>query len=197
MSEPIEQPKRPPTEEDFIRYGGRVGAAIAFWMSLIPLCLLLLLSDGIHAKDIISLIMEIIGSIIVGVLISIGPVLLLSAGGYSLGKMAAKCASVNSAILLGTIVFSLIALVVFTPFFIWIHEVRLTRSDLLFFFLLYAILVAFFSLISSIAAIYVRDYRQFQRKRWIPQFTLQEMFIVFFLLSVIISALSSIPVLPL
>ena len=51
------------------------------------------------------------------------------------------------------------------------------------------------SLASDIAAIYVRDYWKVQRKRWIPQLTVNEMIIVFTLVSVIIIALTTLSVL--
>jgi prepilin-type N-terminal cleavage/methylation domain-containing protein len=47
------------------------------------------------------------------------------------------------------------------------------------------------SLVSGVAAIYVRDYRQFQRFRLFPQFTLQELMIVMTLVAIISSAIAS------
>jgi hypothetical protein len=68
----------------------------------------------------------------------------------------------------------------------------LFRNDIIYMLSLLAIVTSFGALISGISAIYVRDYRNIQRKRLIPQFTLLELFIIFTLLTVIISATSSI-----
>jgi hypothetical protein len=62
-------------------------------------------------------------------------------------------------------------------------------------FIFFAIITASGSLVSGLAAINVRDRRESGRTRLIPQFTLQEIFIVFTIVSVIISAMTSAAVL--
>jgi len=55
----------------------------------------------------------------------------------------------------------------------------------------FTILTASGAVVAGLAAIVVRDRREFGRARPIPQFTLQEIFIVFTIVSIIISALAS------
>ncbi|MCC6125661.1 MAG: hypothetical protein IT426_11910 [Pirellulales bacterium] len=57
------------------------------------------------------------------------------------------------------------------------------------------LVVASGALISGMAAIVVRDYRQFGRTRFFPQFTLQELMIVTTLVGIILSTLSTMVIL--
>jgi hypothetical protein len=191
-------------DEDYIKRGERVGAAIVFWLTFPPCCLMCLAS----VVDLFSGASRFSGTSSIDkifVVITVLPfagvsIWTLTAAGSLLGKAAAKCQSVKSAFLWGAFLSGptilCLIFILLLPFFIFSHVDQFTRKDLIPLFFVLTIISAFGSFISGLAAIYVRDYRQFQRKRWIPQFTLQEIFIVFTIISVIISAMTTLAVLP-
>jgi hypothetical protein len=174
-------------DDDFIKRGGSVGANCAFWISLILISLFFLLN--IKSREDARMLAP-------GVPCSIFISFLMVGVGYLLGRSAAKRPSVNSAFLSGAIVSGLfVLLVIYCPFLLLTIGKPLTREAIIFMLLLLAFGVSFGSLLSGISAIYIRDYRKFQRQRSIPQFTLLEFFIVFTILAVIISAMTSIAML--
>jgi hypothetical protein len=112
------------------------------------------------------------------------------AAGNHLGGMAAKCTNAINAFWRGASS-GLIAIALSFPFLLLFSFIIRSSQDLFFLLCLYAFLTFSGSLVAGVAAIYIRDYRQFQRKRWIPQFSLQEMFIVFTLISMKIACLTA------
>jgi hypothetical protein len=184
-------------DDDFIKRGERVGSAFVFWLTFPPCCwmclaLLVDLFSGTSSIDKIFVVITVLP--IAGV-----SIWTLTAAGSFLGKAAARCRSVNAAFIWGGFISGLtifsITFVLLFPFFLLSHFDLFPRKDLIPLFFVLSIISAFGSLISGLAAIYVRDYRQSQRKRWIPQFTLQEIFIVFTIVSIISSAMTSVAVL--
>lgn len=172
-------------DDDFIKRGGSVGATIAFWLTIALFCLFVVLIIN-ASGDSMALGMVLPFSIFIA--------LLMAGVGYLLGKLAATCPSVNTAFLKGAILIGLVVVLgIFLPILIMTKlGTLLFRNDIIYMLSLLAIVTSFGALISGISAIYVRDYRNIQRKRLIPQFTLLELFIIFTLLTVIISATSSI-----
>jgi hypothetical protein len=117
--------------------------------------------------------------------------------GFFAGREGARCKSVNSAFLWGAILCGLATLVCFPILFLtYFRLIRIYTSGIFILSaLFFTILTASGSLVSGMAAIAVRDRRESGRNRLIPQFTLQEIFILFTIASIIISAMSSVAVL--
>ena len=178
-------------DDDFIKRGGRVGAVIAFGMTFAPCCLVFLFLSGNSADK--------LGVVIGGLTCTLLSTIIMASCGSLLGKSAARRPSVNAAFLQGAIISGLtifgITIIILAPHLLHYQLEVFSRNELLHLFCLLIILTASGTLISGLAAIYVRDYRQSQTKRWIPQFTLQEMIVVFTIISIIISAMTSFAVL--
>jgi hypothetical protein len=124
--------------------------------------------------------------------------LLVAPLGYFWGKDAAMCRSIWIAFLRGAGFCGAIAGAI--TMLVWIGSFLMqTRRDS--FFELCAMLFSrgfalacFGAFLSGVSAIYVRDFRALQRSRLLPQFTMQEMLVIFTLLGIIISiTTSSIP----
>ncbi|MCC6127213.1 MAG: hypothetical protein IT426_19805 [Pirellulales bacterium] len=185
--------------DDFIKRGGSAGAAIAFWMTLAVLFLAFLIKcswlvDSI--RDSKLSLGEKIGVMLIGFSCSMFVALPAAGVGYLMGKSAARCRSANMAFLQGAIFPGAILLGLSITFFLAsVFQLDYSRSDLTNALGLFAIFTASSSLLFGLVAIYVRDYRQTGRKRPIPQFTLLEMLLVFTIIAVIISAITSIVVL--
>jgi hypothetical protein len=110
--------------------------------------------------------------------------------GICLGHMASKCKTTPSAFFRGACGSCLFAFFFFFPAFLaqYADFSKFPFSQHPYFFSCFlAIFVAQGSLLTGVAAIYVRDYWKFKRKRWIPQFSLREMLICFTLISVVIA----------
>jgi hypothetical protein len=117
--------------------------------------------------------------------------------GFFAGREGARRTSVNAAFLWGGVLCGL-ATVICLPvlYFTYFKYIRMYTSGIVAISsIFFAILAASGALVSGLAAIMVRDRRESGRNRVIPQFTLQEIFIVFTIASVIISALASAAVL--
>jgi hypothetical protein len=117
--------------------------------------------------------------------------------GFFAGREGARCKTVNAAFLRGAILCGLATLICLpTLFFTYFRAIKMYTSGFFILCLIFiAIITASGALVSGLAAIAVRDCREFGRARLIPQFTLQEIFIVFTIVSIIISAMTSVAVL--
>jgi hypothetical protein len=104
--------------------------------------------------------------------------------GMYLGYKASRYQTTTSAFLQGALISGLIAIIPFIPLFL---ITGLISRHTWFPLSLLAIFVTEGALVSGVAAIYVRDYWKFKRKRWLPQFSLREMLICFTLMSVVIA----------
>jgi hypothetical protein len=174
-------------DDDFIRRGGRVGGAIAFLMIFLPFCSMYVLSFFSPARDRL-------GVRITALPCSFVMAALMATIGSLIGKWAATRPTANSAFLRGGIISGLISVGLFAPLSVLglLFDQMYEFIKYISVFLLLTILItACVSFLSGLTAICVRDCRQTGRKRLIPQFTLQEMLIVFSLLAVIMSVLAS------
>jgi hypothetical protein len=183
MPEPINPPPSP-TRDDCIRHGRLIGGLVALGLTIVPICLGTLLGN-VNAN--------LIQRIIMGFGVSLMPDLLAVLVGLYLGEMAAKCRTINIAFVRGAFYTGLAVVVLVLPF-IWFNLSYLNvQSSRVWFGLLcfFAPMPAAGSLASGVAAIYVRDYWEFRRKRWIPQFTLKQLFIIFTIASIMISSMTS------
>jgi hypothetical protein len=196
MSESLENPSLEPlasSSENFTIRGGCVGAVIVYFISL-----------GLVAASILpSMFRERLGwrSLqLKETLEVVGLAMMLSfvaaAIGFFAGKEGARSRSVNAAFRQGGIFCGLAATVCILGFLLTSFRTESIYAigfyALRIFFLI--IVTASSALVSGMAAIAVRDRRESGRNRLIPQFTLQEIFIVFTLAAVIISSLTSIAV---
>ncbi|MBN2578006.1 MAG: hypothetical protein JXB10_03365 [Pirellulales bacterium] len=158
--------------------GGMVGAGIVMLLTFIPLVPSLYdhkISIPLSAVLLISFILSAV----------------LASLGYVSGRSGAKCRGVYRAILSGAALFTVACVVVFTTYLLLGMNIETSRR---FWFLAVQWTVIFAvsgGLVSGLGAVIARDYRRFHRLRPAPQFTLQELFVFSFLVSVIISAISS------
>jgi hypothetical protein len=167
------------TPADLVRRGRHVGMIFAPALTIISICLMFLAGNvKANLSDCLTMAL------------GMSPIPALAAVfvGSFLGEMAAKARTARIAFLRGTFYSALIAIASTLPFMLSL-EIRLSR-DTFILFCPVASLAALGSLVSGVSAIYVRDYRDFQRKRWLPQFTLQEMFIAFTLAGILFSAVA-------
>jgi hypothetical protein len=195
MSELNENPA-PPTPSplgNFNVCGGCVGAVIVFLISL-----------GLVASSILpSMFRERLGwrslqtketLFVLGLAVMLS--FIAAAIGFFAGKEGARSRSVNAAFLQGGIFCGLASAICILGFLLTSFRTESVYTigfyALRIFFLV--IVTASGSLVSGMAAIVVRDRRESGRNRLIPQFTLQEIFIVFTLASVIISSMTSIAI---
>jgi hypothetical protein len=186
-------------DDDFGKRGGSVGATIAFWLTLAELGLLvfgtIIHSQG-NSDDSRQNLLALFGVLFMGFSCSMVVALPMAGLGYLLGKSAAKCRSVNTAFCQGALIIgAIVPGVLCTLPLLTEFKLVYSRSDLIYILSLFALLTASGSLLFGLVAIYVRDYRKFQRKRLIPQFTMLEFFIIFTIISIIISAMTSLTVL--
>jgi hypothetical protein len=169
----------------FIRRGGVLGALIAFIVTIVAMPLFVMASTR-GARD--PLIEPALIDIAVQTAVCLS--FLFAALGYIAGREGARSETIVRACIKGAALFA-----VATAIFILINFPRSSGpfpSQLLATIASFSCsMVAGGALASGLAAIVVRDRRQFGRARLIPQFTLQEIFIVFTIVSVIISALAS------
>lgn len=176
------------TRDDFLRHGRFAGKLLAFGLTLAIFEFMFLLGN-VKANLWERLIM--------GFSISLMPDLFGIFVGMYLGEMAAKCPTTITAFWRGAFFTWLVALVFSLPIIFAISNtfknqfhIQWSRDLLIFLACVFASLAAWGSIVSGVAAIYVRDYYQCRRKRWIPQFTLREMLIIFTNMSVILSSLT-------
>jgi hypothetical protein len=111
--------------------------------------------------------------------------------GYFAGLEGARSRSVRWAFIKGAIFFGC-ALIVFAVLFLLISAQGMLGFHALLVSLAFAaLIISTGALISGMAAIVVRDYRDYGRWRIIPQFTLQELMIVITLAAIILSSITS------
>jgi hypothetical protein len=112
--------------------------------------------------------------------------------GLILGEQGAKSKSVPRAFFRGGVLLGCISLVFYLPLALLalgggeFVPISVVFSPII----LYAIV--FGAIVSGVSAIAARDFRRFQKARFLPQFSLQELFITFSLITVLVSILSSI-----
>jgi hypothetical protein len=190
MPDPSNPPPEPSPPGNFTRRGGCVGAILVYVLSI---CLILAVfvptmyrerigwSSLITPETLHVFIIALIGAFVAAII------------GFFAGREGARCRSVNRAFLQGGIFCGLATLICLPLlYFTYFRSLHIFTSG---FYILcatfFAILTASGALVSGLAAIVVRDRREFGRARLIPQFTLQEVFIVFTIVSIIISAMAS------
>jgi hypothetical protein len=181
MPDVIESLKPP---EESLNYGKRgrfIGGMLALMMTMFFNCFVFYYGgNDVGAWNRIALGLE----------VSFLPAIITVPLGICLGDMASKCATTPIAFLRGACCSSLFVFFFFFPTFL-VHYAEFSKYPFsqhpYFFSCFLAIFVAQGSLLTGIAAIYIRDYWKFKRKRWIPQFSLREMLICFTLISVVIA----------
>jgi hypothetical protein len=166
-------------DDKSIRRGGCAGALIASSVTLI-----VLLAAHFSAG----------GSPGGGFDVVIGAICLLffpATLGYCAGLEGAGSKSVAAAFIKGAVFFGCALIVWAVVFLLFSSEWMLGPHAYLVALSFAALLISTGSLISGMAAIVVRDYREYRRWRLFPQFTLQELMIVITLAAIILSAISS------
>lgn len=173
-------------ENKDIQLGGWAGASIAFIVTIIAVPLYVMAASRGPRDPFLepTLFGSAIGS---ALCVSV----ILAALGYFAGLEGARTKTVLRAFIKGAGFFAC-AMGVFGVFTVFL----IATGDAIPFALLVllnfsCLIIATGSLISGMAAIVVRDYRQFGRMRWIPQFSLQELMIVTTLVAVILSTMTS------
>jgi hypothetical protein len=180
----------PPPPQKFTLRGGCVGAVLVYGISLLLIVATVVPSMyrgrlGWKSLD----TPETMAIVKIAILLSF----VSAAIGFFAGREGAKRKTVNAAFLWGGILCGLATLVSLPLlFFTYFRFLKIyTAGFYIVCALFIAIITASGSLVSGLAAIVVRDRRDFGRTRLIPQFTLQEIFIVFTIVSVIISSLAT------
>jgi hypothetical protein len=112
--------------------------------------------------------------------------------GYVVGKTGAKSQTVKFAFGQGGMIAFLASVCLIIPIFIFGIESGIIKLYSHYMIYLSLSLICYGSLLSGMFAIISRDYRQFQRLRIIPQFTLGEILTVIFLVAVIMGSFTSI-----
>jgi hypothetical protein len=194
MSEPIDtsNPLSPPAT--FILRGSFLGAILFYLLSLALIAAIFLPSmyrERLGWKSLLT--PETFSVLSISALLS----LITAMIGFFVGREGARCPTVNAAFLRGGILCGS-ATMVSLPllFFTYFRTLKIYTSGFFILCIVFlAILTASGSLVSGLAAILVRDRRESGYTRLIPQFTLQEIFIVFTIVSIIISAMTSVAVL--
>jgi hypothetical protein len=181
----------PVPDERTLKRGGSAGAAVAFWIAFF-------LTFPMALRSFLDAFL--VAAVFYALLCAFGAALVAAVLGHLWGMDAAKCPTVNAAFLRGGKIAALIYAAFFalayleTPYFQKMSLLFPGVISIITFFQL-VIVAGVGALHSGLTAIYVRDYLEFDRIRKIPQFTLQEIFIVFTIVSVIISAMTTIAVL--
>lgn len=161
-------------DDKLIRMGGHAGAMIAFSVTLI-----VFIAISIAQND---------ASVFWGVICGgFFPTSL----GYFAGLEGARSKSVCLAFIKGAIFFGCAVAVFILPLFFFSIRGTIPANGLLVGISLAAIVISTASLVSGMAAVVVRDYKEFGRWRLLPQFSLQELMIVVTLTAIILSAIGS------
>ncbi|MCC6127043.1 MAG: hypothetical protein IT426_18950 [Pirellulales bacterium] len=190
MSETPDPPKQPSPPATFTLRGGLLGAILVYLISLALIVAIILPTmyrdrlgwDSLNTPESLDVVKIAIKLSLVAAVI-----------GFFAGKEGARCQSVNAAFLRGGILCGLATLICIPVLsFTYFRTLHIYTTG---FYALcaiaFAILTASGAIVSGLAAIVVRDRRESGRNRFIPQFTLQEIFIAFTIVSIIISALAS------
>jgi hypothetical protein len=170
-------------KDDLTSLGGVVGAAIAFTVTAIAMTVAMGAdSRGLRASDFPQ------------ALFALSCVALIPTSlGMFAGREGARSKTVPMAFVKGAAFFGCAMAVCGLLAFMILVSAPVSSSRALLTVVVFSTLViCTASLVSGMAAIYVRDYRQFKRLRLIPQFMLQELLIVTTLVAIILSAISSI-----
>jgi hypothetical protein len=169
-------------KEDLTPLGGLVGAAIAFTVTVIAMIAAMVGdSRGIRSSDFPQ------------ALFALSCVALIPTSlGMFAGREGARSKTVPMAFVKGAMFFGCaMAVCGLLAFMILASETVTPSRALLAVAVFSSLVICTAPLVSGMAAIYVRDYRQFKRVRLIPQFMLQEMMIVTTLVAIILSAIAS------
>jgi hypothetical protein len=158
------------------KYGGMVGGGMMILL-VVVLCLSIYISDPSGSVAFICFIFPVLGFLL-GVL------------GYIIGGIGAGYSSIPRAFFSGSVLGGFASAFIFIVVVTSVGSVNLARM-FLFVVLLTCIFSSTGALIGGFGAIAARDYRRFQKVRFLPQFTLQELFIVITLVAVILSAIAS------
>lgn len=181
-------------DEDAIDRGGTAGAVVAFWMSAA------LLGISIWRFGEVTNVMPghseaaAVFTVIMLMLLVACLSLFVAAIGYFWGENAAKCRSASAAFVHGAVVGAAIVAAVSGIGAIAIAvsgSATIGHRAWTAFFLWLALVSAYGAALSGLSAIYARDYRQFRRRQWLPQFTLREMLLLVTLAVVMLSAITS------
>jgi hypothetical protein len=188
--ESIDPPKQPSPPATFTLRGGCLGAILVYLLSLAMIVAACLSTMNRERQGWSSLTTPESWHLI---MLAFEFSLIAAVLGFFMGREGARRKNVNAAFLWGGILCGLATLICLpTLYFTYFRVIRIYTSGIVIISVLFfIILTASGSLVSGLAAIVVRDRREFGRARLIPQFTLQEIFIVFTIASIIISALSS------
>lgn len=190
----IDPPPPPSPPATFTRRGGCVGAILVYVLSLALIASVFLPAVYRERLGWSSLVTsEAFAVVRIAIMLSFVAAVI----GFFAGREGARRKSVNAAFVWGAVLCGLATLVCFPILFItYFRWIRIYTSGIFILSaLFFTILTASGSLVAGLAAIVVRDRRESGRNRLIPQFTLQEIFILFTIASIIISALSSVAVL--
>ena len=170
-------------DENPIKRGGCAGAAIATSVTFVVL-IAIFFSENRSPR--------ILSNIASGALCLL---FLPATLGYFAGLEGARSKSVASAFIKGAVFFGC-ALIVFAVFFLLLSTQGMVGFHAFLVAIAFAaLIISTGALISGMAAIVVRDYRDYQRWRLVPQFTLQELMIVITLAAIILSSITSMVVL--
>jgi hypothetical protein len=190
MPEPVDPPKRSSPPATFTLRGGCLGAVLVYLISLAMIVAYILPTMYRDRLGWASLnTPETLQVVKIALMLSF----VAAAIGFFAGREGARCRSVNAAFLRGGILCGLATLICLPVLsFTYFRALHIYTTG---FYALcaisFAILTASGAIVCGLAAIVVRDRRESGRTRLIPQFTLQEIFIAFTIVSIIISALAS------
>ena len=194
MPDTPDPPPQPSPPATFAFRGGCLGAVLVYLLSLALIVAVILPSMYRERLGWTSLITpETLRVIIIALILSFVAAVI----GFFAGREGARCLSVNAAFLRGGILCGLATAICLPVLsFTYFRTLHIYTSGFyILCVLFFTILTASGALVSGLAAIAVRDRRESGRNRLIPQFTLQEIFIVFTIVSIIISAMTSVAVL--
>jgi hypothetical protein len=166
-------------DDDFTAIGGYAGATIAFSVTVVTMGAVIVasgrggnLSEMVFGLACLTLIPTSLG--------------------YFAGKEGARSKTVPMAFVKGAVFFGCAMAVCGTGYFFLLAAEPISPRQVCLAPIIVSVLVInTASLVSGMAAIYVRDFRQFKRFPIVPQFTLQELMIVTTLVGVVLSAIAS------
>jgi hypothetical protein len=115
---------------------------------------------------------------------------LLGMLGCCAGGWGAECQNVFRAFFFGGFIFAILPVILVSCIYYFSASAERIPNYLLCAVALIALFSSSGALVSGLGAILARDYRKFQKKRIIPQFTLQELFVICSLVVVITSVIT-------
>jgi hypothetical protein len=190
MPDEVDQLKPSSPPATFTHRGGCLGAVVVFILSVIMIAVAFLPSmyrervgwDSLRTAETIYVLK-------IAVLLSFVAAVL----GYFVGHEGARSPTVNTAFVRGGILCGLATAICLLVLFLTSFRTESVYASGFYILraIFFMILTASGALVAGLAAIVVRDRRESGKTRFIPQFTLQEIFIVFTIASIIISAMAS------